>query len=78
MLHERPDKLKLFLQEQHITQAELGRRVRAAHSYISRVMHGKLRVSDAFRWRFALAFGFEKAIAILGTGANGSAAEEGK
>jgi transcriptional regulator with XRE-family HTH domain len=61
-------KLRDFMQQQGLNQAELSRRMNYPDEGISMILSGKRKPSAGFCWRFALAFGFDTAQAVLGDG----------
>ena len=62
------ENLKTWLEKQNITQAELAKRLGHSFEYVNRVVNGKMPITDAFRWRFAQAFGFDVAEQLFGDG----------
>ena len=70
------ENLKTWLEKQNITQAELAKRLGHSFEYVNRVVNGKMPITDAFRWRFAQAFGFDVAEQLFGDGERAEAEPE--
>lgn len=56
------EKLRQFINERHMTQTELGRRLGyKSPTYMNKVFAGQIGVTGEMKWRFAQAFGAETA-----------------
>lgn len=56
--------IKEFLDQNNMTQAELAARLGYNETYISLIVNGHRTPKDAFRWRWAQAFGADS-VAVL-------------
>ncbi len=58
------DRLRDFIQERNLSQADLARRLGYAPNYVNRIFAGITPVTPGFRGRFLVAFGAE-AVSVL-------------
>jgi len=62
------NKLRIWMRENHITQAQLADRLGYHRVTVAKIINGMIPLTDAFRWRFAQAFGFDLAAELFGNG----------
>ena len=55
--NETMNRIKEFMDERHMSQAELARQLGISEGMVSLLIHGKREVSDAMRWRWQETFG---------------------
>lgn len=60
-------RLKAWIEENGYTYHTLGHATGDIYNNISRMLRGDRRISESFKWRFLLAFGYEEAAKIFGT-----------
>lgn len=67
------NKIKDFLAQNDMTQAELAAKLGYNEAYISLIVHGKRKPKDAFRWRWQQAFGKASCKQVLEDGVDNGA-----
>lgn len=60
------DHLRRWMAENNIRQSDLARALCVSEALVSRVIAGDRPTSGHFRWRFAQAYGYLAAVAVLG------------
>ncbi|NOZ27991.1 MAG: helix-turn-helix transcriptional regulator [Chloroflexi bacterium] len=68
--------IKVWLEQQSMTQAELARRLRISPSYLNDIVKGRAEITDTIKWRFAQAFGFDVAAELFGDGEHDNGAQQ--
>jgi transcriptional regulator with XRE-family HTH domain len=61
------DRLRQFMQDHDLSQAELARRLECTDELISMVLSGKRPLTNNLRWRFAKVYGFDTAQQVFGS-----------
>lgn len=58
-MHDQPQHLREWLENQQMTQAELARKVGLQYNYVATICRGEKPLSSGFRLRFIEQFGFD-------------------
>lgn len=66
-MHDQPQHLREWLEDQQMTQAELARKVGMQYNYVATICRGEKPFSSGFRLRFIEQFGFDPAHAFNGS-----------
>ncbi len=70
---ETKDRLVAWMHDKGMKQKDLAKALGFETSYISMIVSGQRVITDAFRWRFAQAFGFDVAAELFGDGEHNGA-----
>jgi transcriptional regulator with XRE-family HTH domain len=62
---EAKDKLTVWMQSHRMTRDDLAKGLGLSSNFLWRILSGNRPMTDSFRWKFGMVYGFDIAVRIL-------------